>query len=66
MILFALCLAGSALSYFLGIRNPGRNAQGTVKGWVVSITVGCLLALTFYAFSAFGLLMSFDSLLSDF
>lgn len=66
MILFALCLAGSALSYFMGVRNPGRNAQGTVKGWVISIAIGCLLALTFYAFSAFGLLISFDSLLSGF
>jgi hypothetical protein len=66
MILFTLCLIGTALSYFLGIKNPGRNARGTVKGWVVSILIGGLLALTFYAFSAFGLLISFESLLSDF
>ena len=66
MMLFALCLIGTALSYFLGIKNPGRNARGTVKGWVVSILIGGLLALTFYAFSAFGLLISFDYLLSDF
>ena len=66
MILIALCLAGSALSYFMGVRSPGRKARGTLKGWIVSLMIGSLLALTFYAFSAFGLMFSLDSLLSDF
>lgn len=66
MILFVLCLAGTALSYFIGVKNPGLRASGTVKGWIVSLLLGGLLAVTFYAFSAFGLLFSLDSLIGDF
>ena len=66
MILFALCLIGTALSYWIGVRSPGRDGRGSLKGWIVSLLIGVLLALTFYAFSAFGLLFSLDSLMSDF
>ena len=66
MILLALCLAGTALSYFMGVKHPGRNARGTGKGWFVSLIIGGILAAMFYGFSAFGLLVSLDSLLADF
>ncbi len=66
MILIALCLAGTSLSYFLGVRSPGPRRYGTPKGWIVALAIGAGLALTFYAFSAFGLMVSLDSLISDF
>ena len=50
----------------MGVRSPGMDARGTPKGWIISLGIGALLALTFYAFSAFGLLFSLDSMLSDF
>jgi hypothetical protein len=59
-------LAGTALSYFLGVKSPGLRGYGTAKGWIICLLIGAGLALTFYAFSAFGLMVSLDSLLSDF
>lgn len=66
MILFALCLAGTAACYVIGVKNPGVGTWGTPKGWIISLVIGSLLALIFYAFSAFGLIVSIDSLFSDF
>jgi hypothetical protein len=54
------------LSYFLGVKSPGSRRFGTPKGWIVSLLIGAGLALTFYAFSALGLMISLDSLFSDF
>ena len=54
------------MSYFLGVKSPGGRRYGTPKGWIVSLLIGAGLALTFYAFSAFGLMVSLDSLISDF
>ncbi len=65
-MLIALCLAGTSLSYFLGVRSPGDHGYGTPKGWIVTQLTGAALALTFYAFSAFGLMFSLESLFSDF
>ncbi len=61
MTLFAFCLLGTALSYYLGIRWPGKG-YGTTKGWIVSLTIGLILALLYYVYSAYGLLFSLDSL----
>lgn len=61
MTLFLFCIAGTALSYFFGLRTPGRG-HGTVKGWVGSVTVGVFLGLLYYVYSAYGLLFSLDSL----
>ena len=44
MSLFLFCMAGTALSYFLGLRTPGRG-QGTVKGWSASLAIGVVLGL---------------------
>ncbi len=66
MIVFALCLAGTALSYFIGVKNPGLRALGNTKGWIFALIIGACIASAFYAFSAFGLLLSLDSMLSDF
>ncbi len=65
MTLFACCLAGTALCYYFGLKSPGRG-NGTTKGWVASLIVGVLLGALYYAFSAYGLLFSLDSLLGDF
>ena len=61
MTLFVFCMAGTALSYLLGLRTPGQG-HGTVKGWTASLVVGGVLGLAYYAFSAYGLLFSLDSL----
>jgi len=42
MTLFLFCMAGTALSYLLGLRTPGRG-QGTVKGWAASLAIGVVL-----------------------
>ena len=65
-MLIALCLVGTSLSYFLGVRNPGERGYGTLKGWIAALLIGGALALTFYTFSAFGLMFSIESLFSDF
>ena len=62
MTLFAFCVAGTALSYFLGLRAPGRRGYGTAAGWAASLAIGVVLGLLYYAYSAFGLLFSLDSL----
>lgn len=59
--LFAFCVAGTAFSYFLGLRTPGRR-YGTVAGWVTSVVIGVVLGLLYYVYSAYGLLFSLDSL----
>ena len=61
MTLFIFCLGGTALSYFLGIKNPGKG-YGTAKGWTASLTVGIFLGLLYFVYSACGLLFSLDSL----
>jgi hypothetical protein len=65
-MLIALCLVGTSLSYFLGARSPGVRGYGTPKGWIIALLIGGALALAFYAFSAFGLMFSIESLFSDF
>ena len=66
MILVGLCLCATALSYYLGVRNPGRRSYGTGRGWTFSLLLGAAMAVVFYAFSAMGLIASMDQLLSDF
>jgi hypothetical protein len=66
MILLLICLCGTALSYFLGLRTPSAYAYGTLKGWLFALLIGAALTLIFYAFSTFGLMVSLDSLFSDF
>ena len=61
MSLFAFCIAGTALSYLMGLRTPGRG-YGTVTGWVTSLAIGVFLGLLYYLYSAYGLLFSLDSL----
>jgi len=61
MTLFVFCLAGTALSYFLGLRMPGKG-YGTAKGWTASLAIGVILGLLYYVYSAYGLLFSLDSL----
>ena len=61
MSLFVFCVAGTALSYLMGLRTPGRG-YGTAKGWAASLAVGVVLGLLYYVYSAFGLLFSLDSL----
>jgi hypothetical protein len=61
MTLFLFCMAGTALSYVLGLRTPGRG-HGTAKGWTASLAIGVVLGLLYYAYSAYGLLFSLDSL----
>lgn len=63
MSLFIFCFAGTALSYFTGLKNPGKGS-GTVKGWTLSLFIGLFLGLLYYVYSAYGLLFSLDSLLS--
>ncbi len=62
MTLFLFCMAGTALSYVMGVRAPGTG-YGTAKGWAVSLVIGVFLALLYYAYSAYGLMFSLDSLL---
>ena len=62
MSLFIFCLAGTALSYFTGLKTPGKGS-GTVKGWTFSLVIGLSLGLLYYVYSAYGLLFSLDSLL---
>ena len=62
MTLFLFCLAGTALSYFVGLKAPG-NGYGTVKGWTISLVIGVFLGLLYYVYSAYGLIYSLDSLL---
>ena len=62
MILTSLCLIATALSYYLGASNPGPRRFGTPVGWIASLLLGCVLAGVFYAFSAFGLIVSIESL----
>lgn len=64
MILILLCIAGTCLSYYLGIRARTRR-YGTPGGWLTVILIGVLLGLAYYAFSAFGLLVSLDSLVDS-
>ena len=61
MSLFVFCVAGTALSYLMGLRTPGRG-YGTAKGWAASLVIGVVLGLLYYVYSAFGLLFSLDSL----
>lgn len=61
MILFASCIAGTVLSYIMGLRTPGKG-YGTVAGWAVSLALGAGLALLYYAYSAYGIIFSLDSL----
>ena len=61
MTLFLFCMAGTALSYLLGLRMPGRG-HGTVTGWLVSLALGVALGLLYWVYSAYGLLFSLDSL----
>ena len=61
LALFLFFMAGTALSYLLGLRTPGRG-QGTVKGWVASLAIGVVLGLLYFVYSAYGLLFSLDSL----
>ncbi|MGI4939539.1 MAG: hypothetical protein ACRYHQ_03035 [Janthinobacterium lividum] len=61
MTLFVFCLAGTALSYFLGLKTPGRG-YGTAKGWTASLVIGVFLGLLYFVYSAYGLLFSLDSL----
>jgi hypothetical protein len=61
MSLFAFCIAGTALSYLMGLRTPGRG-YGTVAGWATSLAIGVILGLLYYVYSAYGLLFSLDSL----
>jgi len=60
--LFLFCLSGTALSYFVGLRTPGKG-YGTVKGWTISLVIGAFLGLLYYVYSAYGLIYSLDSLL---
>ncbi len=46
MTLFVFCLAGTALSYFLGLKTPGRG-YGTAKGWTASLVIGVFLGVAF-------------------
>ena len=62
MTLFLFCLAGTALSYVVGLRTPGKG-YGTVKGWAVSLVIGGFLGLLYYVYSAYGLIFSLDALL---
>ncbi|MBV8893849.1 MAG: hypothetical protein JO266_18090 [Acidobacteria bacterium] len=61
MSLFAFCIAGTALSYLLGLKMPGRG-YGTVIGWGTAVTIGVFLGLLYYVYSAYGLLFSLESL----
>ncbi len=65
MILLASCVTFTVLSYYTGVKTSGKG-NGTVKGWTVCIVMGVLLAASYYAFSAYGMLFSLDSLLADF
>jgi phosphate/sulfate permease len=62
MTLFVFCIAGTGLSYFLGLRST-RRFRGTVSGWIASLAIGIILALLYYVYSAYGLLFSLDTLL---
>ena len=61
MSLFIFCLAGTALSYFMGLKTPG-NGGGTVKGWTVSLAIGLFLGMLYFVYSAYGLIFSMDAL----
>ncbi len=62
MTSFLFCLAGTALSYLIGTRTPGRG-YGTPKGWGASLVIGLILGLLYFVYSAYGLLFSLDSFL---
>ena len=62
MTLFLFCLGGTGLSYFMGLKTPGRG-NGTVKGWAVSLILGVFLGLLYYVYSAYGLIFSLDAFL---
>jgi hypothetical protein len=66
LILAVLCLCATALSYYLGVRSPGRRFYGTGRGWTLALLLGAAMAVVFYTFSALGLIASLDQLLSDF
>ena len=66
MILTAICLFAAGLCYYLGLTDPGPRGRGTVGRWAICLGIGALLALIFYSFSAFGLIVSIDNLFSDF
>ena len=66
MILFACCLVGTGLCYYLGVRTPGPRGHGTTKGWLISLGVGVVLGALYYVFSAYGMLFSLDTLLDTF
>ena len=61
MTLFVFCLAGTALSYFVGLKTP-RRGYGPAKGWTASLVIGVFLGLLYFVYSAYGLLFSLDSL----
>ena len=61
MTLFLFCVAGTALSYFMGLRTRGTG-YGTPLGWMISVLLGLILGLLYYLYSAYGLLFSLDSL----
>jgi hypothetical protein len=63
VILFACCVAGTGLSYYLGVRTPGLRGHGTTKGWAISLAIGLVLGALYYAFSAYGMMFSIDNLL---
>lgn len=65
MSLFLACIAGTVISYLLGVRTPGTG-YGTPLGWIATVLIGLVLGLLYYVFSAYGLLFSLDSLLSGF
>ena len=65
MIMLAFCIGASALSYYAGVKTPG-SGNGTLKGWMICLLLGALLAASYFAFSAYGMLFSLDSLLADF
>jgi len=62
MTLFLFCLAGTASSYFIGLKTPG-SGYGTTKGWTSSLIIGVFLGVLYYVYSAYGLIFSLDSLL---
>ena len=66
MILFACCLIGTGFCYYLGVRTPGTRGHGTTLGWIVALVVGVVLGALYYAFSAYGMFFSLDSLLDSF
>jgi thiamine transporter ThiT len=60
LTVFVVCMLGTGLSYFLGLRTPARF--GTAKGWTASMVTGLILGLMYFVYSAYGMLFSLDSL----